>query len=81
MCKIAFRALSLLAGLEEVHLAYKNWVMRCWHCYMYGARCKWFACGPVDATATPMFLALLKSRMVYVSAAGLPRLSGKEAVK
>jgi len=35
------------------------------------------ACGPADATATPSSLASLKSRMVYLSGAGLPRLSWK----
>jgi len=33
-----------------------NWVMRCWHCYLSGARCNWFAYGPADATATPSSL-------------------------
>jgi len=36
----------------------------CWHGYLSGARCKWFAYGPADATATPSSLAWLKSRMV-----------------
>jgi len=27
-------------------------VMRYWRGYLSGARCKWFACGPSDATAT-----------------------------
>jgi len=30
---------------------------------------------PADATATPSSLAPVKSRMVYLSSAGLPRLS------
>jgi len=34
-----------------------------------------------DATATPSSLAPVKSRMVYVSGAGLPRCAGKKAVK
>ena len=33
--------------------------MRCWHSCLSGARCKWFAYGPSDATATPSSLALL----------------------
>ena len=37
--------------------------MRCW-CYLSGARCKWFAYGPADVTATPSSLASLKSRFV-----------------
>jgi len=35
-----------------------------WHGYLSGARCKWFAYGPADATPTPLSLASLKSRMV-----------------
>jgi len=56
----------------------KNWVVRYWHGYLSGARCKWFACGQVDATAAPSSLAPVKSRMVYLSRAGLPRLSWKK---
>jgi len=40
-----------------------------------------FACGPADAIATPSSLAPVKSRMVYLYGAGLPRLSWKKAVK
>jgi len=36
------------------------------------------AYGPADAIATPSSLALLKSRMVYLSGTGIPRLSWKE---
>jgi len=36
------------------------------------------AYGPADATATPSSLASVKSRMVYLSGAGLPRLSWKK---
>ena len=50
-------------------------VLRCWHGYLSGARCKWFAYGPADASATPSSPASLKSRMVYLSGAGLSRLS------
>ena len=37
-----------------------------------GARCKCIAYRPADATATPSSLAPVKSRMVYLSGAGLP---------
>jgi len=37
-----------------------------------------FAYGPADATATPSVLAPVKSRMVYLSGDGLPRLSWKK---
>jgi len=42
----------------------KNWVTRCWHDYLSGARCKWFADDQSDATATPSSLASWKSRLV-----------------
>jgi len=37
-----------------------------------------FAYGPADATATPSSLAPAKSRMAYLSGAGLARLSCKK---
>ena len=42
----------------------KNRLMRCWHGYLSGAMCKWFAYVPADATATPSCLASLKSSLV-----------------
>jgi len=42
----------------------KNWVMRCWCGYLSGARCRLFAYGPVDATASSSSLASFKSRLV-----------------
>ena len=33
----------------------KNWVVRCWHGYLSGARC-WLAYGPADATASHCLL-------------------------
>jgi len=32
--------------------AVRNWVMRCWRGFVSGVRCRWFAYGPSDATAT-----------------------------
>ena len=34
----------------------KTWVMRYWHGYLSGARCKWLAYGPTNTTATPSTL-------------------------
>jgi len=48
----AFSALTLLVGRQEEHPAYKNWLMRCWCGYLSGARCRLFAYGPADATAS-----------------------------
>jgi len=72
----AFSALTLLVGRQEGHPACKNWVVRYWRGYLSGAKCKWCAYSPADAIAIPSSLAPVKSRMVYLSAAGLPRLSG-----
>jgi len=55
----------------------KNWVMRCWHGYLSGARCRWVVYGPADATATPSSLASLKSRMVLCFWCRLIKLSWK----
>jgi len=49
---VAFSALKLLVGHQEEHPACKNWVMRCWCGYLSGARCRLFAYGPTDATAS-----------------------------
>ena len=68
----------LLIWWQEGHPACKNWVVRYWYGYLSGVRCKWFAYGSADATATLSSLAPLKSRMVYLSRAGLPRLSWKK---
>jgi len=76
-----FSALTLLAGRQEQHPACQNWVVRYWRGYLSRARCNWFAYGPADATATASSIAPVKSRMVDLSGAGLPRLSWKKAVK
>jgi len=60
---------TLLVGRQEEHPACKNWVVRYWRGYLSGARCKWFAYGPADATATPSSLTPVKSRMVCLSGA------------
>jgi len=44
---VDFKLFCLLVGHREEHLTWKNWVMRCWHGYLPGARCKWFVCGPL----------------------------------
>ena len=75
----AFSALTLLVVPQEGHPACKKYVvMRCWRGYLSGARCKWFAYGSADATATPSSLSSAKSRMIYPSDASLPRLSWKK---
>jgi len=65
-------------GIRKSIQPVKNWVMGYWHGYLSGVWCKWFAYGPADATATLSSLASVKSRMVYLSGAGLPRLSWKK---
>jgi len=68
----AFSALMLLVWWQEEQPACKNWLVRYWRGYLSGTRCKWFAYSPADATATPSSVALLNSRMVYLSGFGLP---------
>ena len=48
--------------------------MTCWHGYLSGVRCKWFAYGPADATATP-------SKMVQPLLPAYPGGPRKEAVR
>jgi len=50
--------------------------MRCWHGYFSGARCKLFAYGPADATATQSSL-LQKNPEWFL----LTHVVGKNAVK
>jgi len=58
MTAIAFSALMLLVGWHEGHPACRNRVVRYWHGYLSGARCR-FAYGPADPNAS-------KSRLVLV---------------
>jgi len=51
-------------GIRKSISPIRNWVMRSRSTYRSGARCKSFASGPADATATPLYLASLKSRLV-----------------
>jgi len=55
--------------------------MRCWCGYLSGAKCKWFAYGPADATATPSSLASLCPEWFSLSGTGLLKCPGKKAVK
>jgi len=61
---LSFTVIDIIGWWQEEHLAHKNWVMKCWCGYLSGAKCKWFAYGPSDATATPSSLASVKSRIV-----------------
>jgi len=61
----------LQAGCSSWHptnsvKAPKDKVMRCWCGYLSGVRCRLFAYGPADATASqnPLYLASFKSRLI-----------------
>jgi len=56
--------LTLLVHISKSVRPVKNGVMRCWHGYLFGVRCRWFAYSPDEATATPSSVASLKSKMV-----------------
>ena len=49
-------------GVRKSIRPVKNWVVRCWHGYLSRVSCKWYACGPADATASPSLLASLKTQ-------------------
>ena len=77
---IAFSALTLLVRHQEEHPAGKNCVTRCCCGYLSGARCRLFAYGPADATASQNpghLLRHLNPDWFYLSGTGLPRLSWK----
>jgi len=73
------RCLGVLA-----HPACKSWVMRCWCGYLSGARCRLFAYGPADVTASqnPIVSCLNQIQtgftFLVLAYAGF---SGKEAIK
>jgi len=67
-----------LLGVRKSIRPVNNWVMRCWHSYLSGARCKWSAYGPDDATATPSSPA---SDWHNLPGTGLPGCTGKDAIK
>jgi len=48
--------------------------VRYWRSYLSGARCKWFAYGPVDATPP------IKSRMFTFLVPAYPNCPGKKTV-
>jgi len=67
-CNLSYPLPSVLwqywLGTRKSIQPVKDWVMRCWRGYLSGARCKWFAYGPADVTATSSSLTSLKSRLV-----------------
>ena len=70
-------------GIRKSMQCVKTWVLRCWHGYLSGASCKWFAYGPGDdTTVTPIISCFIKIQIgltFLVSAYwGSP---GEEAVK
>ena len=56
-------------------LFYHSWMMRCWCDYLFGVRCRLFAYGPADATASQnaSSLASFKSRLVLTFWYQLPQ--------
>jgi len=74
-------ALTLLVGWQERHLTCKKLSGEVVAWLSVWSEKQIFAYDPPDATATAPSLAPVKSRMVYLSGAGLPRCPGKKAVK
>ena len=82
LTQYVFGALTLSVGRQEEHPACKNWVMRCWCGYLSGARCRLFAYGPADATASPnpIISCLIQTIFTFLVPA-YPGTPEKEAVK
>jgi len=81
MILYVFSALMLLVGRQEEHPVCKNWVVRYWRGYLSGARCKWFAYGPADATATPSSLAQQNPEWFAFLVSAYLGCPGKKAIK
>jgi len=80
VCLQCFNTVGCVSG--RASLLQKNWVMRYWHGYMSGARCKWFARGPGDATTTRSSLSALKIQIgPSFPVPAYPGCPGKGAVK
>ena len=80
----AFSALMLLVGHQEEHPVCKNWVMRCCYSFLSGARCRLFAYGPADATASqnPIVSCLIEIQTAFTFLVpAYPGCPGKEPVK
>jgi len=70
-----------LVGQQEGHPAYKNGVIKYWHGYLSGARCKWSVYRPAGATATPSSLAPVKSRWFTFLVPAYPGCPGRKAIR
>ena len=82
LCMLAFNALRPLVGREEGYPACKNYgLMWCWCGYLSGARCKWFAYGSADATATPSSMLQQNPEWFILLVPAYPGCPGKKAVK
>jgi len=57
---------------------HNNWVIKCWHGYLFGARFRLFVYGPTDATAVSKLHHLLP-HWLYLSGTGLSRCPWKRA--
>jgi len=66
-----------LGGRKGIRPVKKNWVVRCWHGYLSGVRCR-LAYGPFDATATHCVLLQWNPDWFYLSGTGPPGLSWKK---
>ena len=69
---------SVLVGRQEEHPACKNWVVRYWHGYLAGTRCKRFAYGPADVTASPSSLAPVNTEWFTFLVLAYPGCLGKK---
>jgi len=78
---ICLQCFVAVGWAAERYPAFKNWAVRYWCDYLSGARCRLFAYGPADATATPSFLAPVKCRSGLPLWPAYPGCPGKKAIK
>ena len=64
--------MALLVGQQEEHLAHKKLSDEVLTWLSVWSEVQLLACGPADATVTPIISASVKSRMVYPSGTGYP---------
>jgi len=60
-----FNALILLVGHQEEHPGCKNWVIKCWHGYVSGARCEWFAYSSADGHCHAVISYFISMQIVW----------------
>jgi len=82
LCFVTLDLLFLRHGVRKSIRSVKNWVLRCWCGYRSAARCRLFAYGPADATASQdSIISHFNPDCFTFLIPSYPGCPGKEAVK